>query len=65
MAVKKATKATARRAAAKKSKQNGRNGAKPKKPRTMAELLKLSANEVAFLAWQASYENRLKGKRLD
>lgn len=65
IAAKKTTKPATRKAAAKKSKQNRQNGVKPRKPRTMAELLKLSADEVAFLAWQKSYENRLKGKKLD
>jgi hypothetical protein len=28
-------------------------------------LEELSADEITLLAWQKSYENRLKGKRLD
>lgn len=62
-----ARKAAAKKPAAKKAanKKPALNGAKTKKNWTMAELLKLSANEVTLLAWQASYENRQKGKRLD
>lgn len=72
MAKKTRTKQATRKAATKKpaakkaaTKKPALNGAKLKKNWTMAELLKLSANEVTLLAWQASYENRQKGKRLD
>lgn len=70
MTTKTKVKPTTRKPVAKKAEPkqvatNGTNGLKPKKNWTMAELLKLPPDEIAFLAWQESYNNRLKQQRQD
>jgi len=58
MRKKSTTKAKATKAAKKKT---------TRKTKTEFErmLEELTPEEISFLAWQKSYENRLKGKRLD
>ena len=55
-------KETTKPKAAKAAQQKPPRATKSKRDKMLEEL---TADEITLLAWQKSYENRLKGKRLD